>query len=106
MILAVLKTKIMIKVSPNLSKTLSLTLDILDALEKRDFEMAFKIDQKRRLYCKKDTDFNHYDWIKFNLVKRIQEALIDEIVSIKKATLSKENKVYKNIQSIKKGYFQ
>lgn len=96
----------MIKVSPNLSKTLSLTLDILDALEKRDFELAFKIDQKRQLYCKKDTEFNSYDWIKFNLVKRIQESLIEEILSIKKSTISYENQVYKNVNSIKKGYLQ
>lgn len=95
----------MFKVSPNLAKTLSLTLDIVSALEQRDFERAFQIDQKRQLYCKKDTEFNNYDWIKFNLVKKIQENLIDEILTIKQKTQSEHMQIKRNLRSIQKGYF-
>ena len=94
----------MITVSPNLSKTLSLTLEIIDALDNRDFELATQIDQKRQLYCKKDVEFDEYDWLKYNLIKRIQESIIDEIMNVKKNISAQENKIYRNAQVISKGY--
>ena len=95
----------MLHVSPNLTKTLSLTLDMVTALEMRDYDKIFEIDQKRQLYCHKDVDFDHFDWIKFKLVKRIQESLIDQLINIKELQEIHSSHVKKNLESIQKGYF-
>ena len=94
------------RVSPNLSKTLSLTLEMVTALENRDFELAYILDQKRQIYCQKDIEFDHYDWIKFDLVCKIQEYLIEEMHGLKTDIESNYQRVAKNYRSISKSYLK
>lgn len=93
-------------VSPNLTKTLSLTLELLGALEKRDFNEALRLDQKRQLYCHKDCEFNSYDWIKYDLLKKIQEKIIDDMMLYKQQSRQEELLVSKNRNTIRKSYMQ
>ena len=94
----------MYKVSPNLTRTLSLTLDLVCALEKRDFDLALVIDEKRRLYCKKDTEFDDYDWIKFKLVKKIQEYLIEDLLKYKRQQEDESKIISRNLKSLRNSY--